>query len=83
MVWLTNERRLALFPAETIVRNPHHGESLILREQDLNLRRKKRTKRPENSFLTLTVNYRKFVQKRKLYHLKQPYISYLMIYDVI
>ena len=23
-VWLTNERRLALFPAKTIVRDPHH-----------------------------------------------------------
>ena len=24
LVWLTNERRLALFPAKTIVRDPHH-----------------------------------------------------------
>ena len=27
-VWLTDERRLALFPAETIFRDPHHRESL-------------------------------------------------------
>ena len=27
-VWLTDERRLALFPAGTIVRDPHHRESL-------------------------------------------------------
>ena len=26
-VWLTDERRLALFPAGTIVRDPHHRES--------------------------------------------------------
>ena len=26
-VWLTDERRLALFPAETIVRDPHHRSS--------------------------------------------------------
>ena len=26
-LWLTNERRLALFPAGTIVRDPHHRES--------------------------------------------------------
>ena len=25
--WLTDERRLALFPVETIVRYPHHCES--------------------------------------------------------
>ena len=31
-VWLTNERRLALFPAGTIVIDPHH-------EQDLNFHR--------------------------------------------
>ena len=30
-----------------------------------------RKKRPENAFLTLTVNYRKIVQKNKLYHSKQ------------
>ena len=28
MVWLANERHLALFPAETIVKEPHHRESL-------------------------------------------------------
>ena len=27
VVWLTDERRLALFPAGTIVRDPHHLES--------------------------------------------------------
>ena len=27
MVWLTDKRRLALFTAETIVRDPHHRES--------------------------------------------------------
>ena len=37
--WLTDERRLALFPARTIATVPHHRESLIHREQDLNLRR--------------------------------------------
>ena len=30
-----------------------------------------RKKRPENAFLTLTVNYRKIVRKNKLYHSKQ------------
>ena len=39
VVWLTDERRLALFPVGTIVRDPHHRESLTRREQDLNLRR--------------------------------------------
>ena len=39
MVWLTNERRLVLFPAGTIVRNPHHCKPLLSREQDLNLLR--------------------------------------------
>ena len=39
MVWLTDERRLALFPAGNIVRDPHHLESPTRREQDLNLRR--------------------------------------------
>ena len=33
VVWLTDERRLALFPAETIVRDPHHRESLTRRGQ--------------------------------------------------
>ena len=39
VVWLTDERRIALFPKRTIVRDPHHRESLTRREQDLNLRR--------------------------------------------
>ena len=39
-------------------------------------------KRPKNSFLTLTVNYCKIVQKNKLYHSKLK-IGYLIIYDVI
>ena len=34
-----DERRLALFPAETIVRDPQLRESPIRREQDVNLRR--------------------------------------------
>ena len=37
VVWLTDERRLALLPAGTIVRHPHHHESLTCREQGLNL----------------------------------------------
>ena len=36
VVWLTDERCLALFPAWTVFRDPHHLESLTLREQDLN-----------------------------------------------
>ena len=39
VVWLTDERRLALFPAGTIIRDPHHRESPTRREQSLNLRR--------------------------------------------
>ena len=39
VVWLTDERRLASFPAGTIVRDPHHCESPARREQDLNLHR--------------------------------------------
>ena len=39
VVWLTDERRLALFPAGTIVRDPHHRESPTRREQTLKLRR--------------------------------------------
>ena len=39
VVRLTEERRLALFPARTIVRDPHHRESATCREQGLNLRR--------------------------------------------
>ena len=37
MIWLTNERRLALFQAGAIVRDPHHRESGTRREQDLKL----------------------------------------------
>ena len=40
-------------------------------------------KRPENAFLTLTVNYRNIAQKNKLCHSKQQQIGFLMIYDVI
>ena len=39
VVWLTDERRLALFPVGTIVRDPHHREFPTRREQGLNLRR--------------------------------------------
>ena len=39
MVWVTDERCLALFTAGAIVRDPHHCESPTCREQDLNLRR--------------------------------------------
>ena len=39
VVWLTDERRLALFPAGTIVRDPHHREFPTRREQGLNLHR--------------------------------------------
>ena len=38
LVSLTNEMQLALFPAETIVRDPNHRESPTRREQGLNLR---------------------------------------------
>ena len=37
VVWLTDERRLTLFLAGTIVRDPHHRESPTHREQALNL----------------------------------------------
>ena len=37
VVWLTDEKRLALFPAT--VRNLHYCESPKFRKQDLNLRR--------------------------------------------
>ena len=37
VVWLTNERRLALFPAGIIVRDPHHRKSPTLSKQGLNL----------------------------------------------
>ena len=36
MVWLTNEKHLALFLVGTIVRDPQHRESPIRRKQDLN-----------------------------------------------
>ena len=39
VVRLTDEKHLALFPAGTIVRDPHHLKSLTCCEQDLNLRR--------------------------------------------
>ena len=39
VVWLTNEQRLVLFPAGTIIRDPHHRESPKRREQGLNLLR--------------------------------------------
>ena len=41
VVWLTDERRLALFPAGTIVRDTHHCESPTPTscKQGLNLRR--------------------------------------------
>ena len=39
LVWLTNERGLALFPTTTIVRDPHHRESPRRRKQNLNLRK--------------------------------------------
>ena len=39
VVWLTSGRRLALFLAGTIVKDPHHLESRTHRVQDLNLRR--------------------------------------------
>ena len=37
VVWLTDERHLALFPPGTIVRDPHHRESSTCCKQDLNL----------------------------------------------
>ena len=39
VVWLTDEWRSALFPVGTIVREPHHRESLTRREQGLSMRR--------------------------------------------
>ena len=39
VVLLTDERRLALFPTGTIVRDPHDHESPTRCEQGLNLRR--------------------------------------------
>ena len=37
VVWSTDERRLALFPARNIVRNTHHHKSPTHGEQDLSL----------------------------------------------
>ena len=34
MVWLTNEKRLALFPARAIARYPHHRKSPIRHQLD-------------------------------------------------
>ena len=39
LVWLTNERCLALFPAKTIARDPHHRKFPTCCEKGLNLRR--------------------------------------------
>ena len=39
VVRVTHERRLALFPALTIARDPHHRESPTRHIQDLSLRR--------------------------------------------
>ena len=37
VVWVTDERPIALFPAGTIVRDRHHHKSPTRREQGLNL----------------------------------------------
>ena len=37
VVWLTDERRSALFPAGTIDKDPHHRKSPKRQKQDLNL----------------------------------------------
>ena len=37
MVWLTDESRLALFPAGTIVRDPQHRESPTHHEEDTDI----------------------------------------------
>ena len=39
MEWLIDERRLGLFLAGTILRDPHHRESLTHQEYDMNVRR--------------------------------------------
>ena len=39
MEWLIDERRLGLFLAGTIPRDPHHRESLTHQEYDMNVRR--------------------------------------------
>ena len=33
--WLTDEKHLALFPAVTIVKDPHHQEFLTEREREI------------------------------------------------
>ena len=38
-VWLTDKRQLALLPAKTTARDPHHRESPIRHEKGLNLRK--------------------------------------------
>ena len=37
VVWLTDKRRLALYPAGTIPKDLHHCGSALRREQDVNL----------------------------------------------
>ena len=39
MIWLTDDKHLALFPAGTIFRGPQYRESPTHREQGLDLRR--------------------------------------------
>ena len=39
VLWQTDEGRLALFPAGTIVRDPHHQESATWGKQSLNMRK--------------------------------------------
>ena len=39
LVWLTDERHLALIATTTIGRDPHHHKSPTRRQQGLNLRR--------------------------------------------
>ena len=43
VVWLRDERCLVLFPVGTIVRDPHHRESLTRREQDQEEQKKNKT----------------------------------------
>ena len=39
LLFLTDKRRLVLFPVRTIVRDPHHRKSPERCEQDLNMRK--------------------------------------------
>lgn len=39
VVWIAEERSLVLFPAGTVIRDPHHCESLTCHDQVLNLSR--------------------------------------------